>query len=322
MRAMLILKMGCQAWVDDYGIDAAGFVFKRVKKNETQNAAAAAKGFCVQQLNLCGKSKEERREEERKREQERQKKRRELQRLEEKAEQKEKENDPLASLPDENRFGFQRLLEEAKQDPLGMLDHSAQQRIQEGRTELHCSVCAALLEHIRQEVLKRPKSLRREYDILPLVEAGCEGGPDLSVPAYFGVEPNPLPPEWTDRYRPKRLKDGGMLTLDTIRKKAAKKRQRWRDLSRTGQQQPPPPEESEDDLMMMLSCKDIVDPARMAEAIFEDLNDCERQQGDEQGCNSALRVAQKTCRAAGKACSLETMSFVVLPARAPPSREL
>ena len=31
MRAMLVLKMGCQQWLEDYGGDTSGFVYKSVK---------------------------------------------------------------------------------------------------------------------------------------------------------------------------------------------------------------------------------------------------------------------------------------------------
>ena len=31
MRAMLVLKMGCQQWLEDYGGDTSGFIYKSVK---------------------------------------------------------------------------------------------------------------------------------------------------------------------------------------------------------------------------------------------------------------------------------------------------
>lgn len=88
---------------------------------------------------------------------------------------------------------------------------------------------------------KRPRGLRREHDLLKLFEAGCDGGRDLSVPTYFGVEPPPLPPAWTDRYRP-RLREK-RYALKPAAKKAARARAQWRALAAEGKQKPPPQEE-------------------------------------------------------------------------------
>mmetsp|Transcript_39260 Transcript_39260/g.92431 ORF Transcript_39260/g.92431 Transcript_39260/m.92431 type:complete len:469 (+) Transcript_39260:110-1516(+) len=314
MRGMLVLKMGCQAWVDDYGIDAAGYVYKVVKNALQEDAQTAAKAFCSTQLNLCGKAKEDKKKQERRKDKERQKKREELSALEEKAQAKRDEDDPFAQLPDDSKFGLQRMLEMARDDPLAMMDEERKQQVHENRAELRCSVCAAVLEDVRAQVLGKPKSMRREYDILPLVEAACDGGPDLSVPPYFGVEPLPLPPEWTDRLRPGKLKDGKGLTLKPMRKKAAKKRRQWRELARTGHQQPPPPEESEEDLTMTMACKDALEPARMAEAVFQDIKDCEAHPEDA-ACSSALRVAERTCKTlSGTECPHEKLSFLSKPA--------
>merc|ERR1740117_2080084 len=111
--------------------------------------------------------------------------------------------------------------------------------------------------------------MRAEFDILPFAEEACEGGKDKSVPSYFGVEPPPLAPLWTDFVRPKLDKKSNLWTLKKFPKKAAKKRKAWRKLTVTGQQKPPPPEEHEGDMMMTMSCKDILEPARMSELVFE-----------------------------------------------------
>merc|ERR1719491_2311565 len=94
------------------------------------------------------------------------------------------------------------MLEQARDDPLHYLEDDAKERVQEARAALRCDVCRMVLEEIHREVSKRPKSMQREYDILPFAESACQGGKDLSVPNYFGVEAPPLPPVWTDRYRP------------------------------------------------------------------------------------------------------------------------
>ena len=78
MRAMLVLKMGCQRWLEDYGGDTSGFVYKSVKdprlatllrlqkrdfdvtpltpQEGSQSPAGAAQEFCVRSR-LCGKAK-------------------------------------------------------------------------------------------------------------------------------------------------------------------------------------------------------------------------------------------------------------------------
>ena len=93
MRAMLVLKMGCQQWLEDYGGDTSGFVYKSVKdpllhcaiflirhdlvtmqrlavltlmcqdvifsdllQEGSQSPAGAAQEFCVRSR-LCGKAK-------------------------------------------------------------------------------------------------------------------------------------------------------------------------------------------------------------------------------------------------------------------------
>ena len=81
VRAMLVLKMGCQQWVDDFGIDASGHVFKAVKTGE-EVAKLVARGFCSNRTNLCGKEKKERQKQERAKERAQEQKRRELRRHE------------------------------------------------------------------------------------------------------------------------------------------------------------------------------------------------------------------------------------------------
>merc|ERR1712039_231407 len=100
MRAMLVLKMGCSRWLEDYGGDTSGYVFKVVKEN-SQTPAGAAQEFCTRRLNppLCGKKKEEKAKKEKAKEKQRADKRRELLMQEDKEEAKQKEKDPFSSLP-------------------------------------------------------------------------------------------------------------------------------------------------------------------------------------------------------------------------------
>merc|ERR1712070_2337 len=122
--------------------------------------------------------------------------------------------------------------------------------------------------------MKRPKSMRAEFDILPFAEAACEGGQDLSVPAYFGVEPPPLPPAWTDKHRPRLDKKSNQYRLKRFPKKAAKKRAKWRELTAEGKNKPPNPDEHEGDMMMTMSCKDVMEPASMTEVLYEQMSAC------------------------------------------------
>ena len=67
MRAMLVLKMGCQQWLEDYGGDTSGFVYKSVKDSRRDqsfkckahkhfphpNGAILSNWLNVNQPNLC-----------------------------------------------------------------------------------------------------------------------------------------------------------------------------------------------------------------------------------------------------------------------------
>merc|ERR1719221_1029037 len=93
---------------------------------------------------------------------------------EEEAAQKEK--DPFSNLPEDSKFGLQRMLEMARDDPLHYLEDDAKERIQKARSDLLCDVCRVVFDEVYQVVMKQPKSMRREYDILPHMEGVCEGG--------------------------------------------------------------------------------------------------------------------------------------------------
>ena len=195
---------------------------------------------------------------------------------EEAAEEKRKKDDPMSSLPDDSKFGIQRLLEMARDDPLHYMDEATKGRVQTARGDLRCDVCRKVLEETVSEVLPKPKSLRSEHDLLTIMEKICEGGPDLSIPNYFGVEPPPLPAKWTDRWRPKLDKKLNRYVLKAMPKKSRQKRDKWRSLANEGKQQPPDPDDAEqdadsvaaatklasmaskaEDTMLTLTCKDI-----------------------------------------------------------------
>ena len=80
MRSMLVFKMGCQQWLEDYGGDTSGYVYKSVKdyyigaphdasvrfssqaqvfllpsQEGKQSPAGAAQEFCIRSAKLCGK---------------------------------------------------------------------------------------------------------------------------------------------------------------------------------------------------------------------------------------------------------------------------
>jgi len=69
---------------------------------------------------------------------------------------------------------------------------------------------------------------------------------------------------------------------------------KWRELTPEGKQKPPDGEQHEGDMMMTLSCKDILEPARMAEALYEQRVACDKSK--EATCDAALAVARLTCR--------------------------
>eukprot|EP00440_Ansanella_granifera_P009357 gb/GFBE01010140.1/.p1 GENE.gb/GFBE01010140.1/~~gb/GFBE01010140.1/.p1 ORF type:complete len:444 (+),score=115.33 gb/GFBE01010140.1/:1-1332(+) len=297
MRGMLVLKMGCQRWLEDYGGDTSGFVFKSVKDG-SQSAAGAAQDFCTRTVGLCGSGKKERQKKEQAKEKQRLETRAKMVEKQEKQEAQRKKDDPLSSLPEDSRLGIQRMLEMARDDPLHYMDDDAKERIRKARADLRCDVCQRVLDEAHQAVSPRPKSLRSEHDILSVVEKMCEGGQDLSVPSYFGVEPPPLPPEWTDRWRPKLDKKAGRYALKAIGKKAAKERQKWRKLSAEGKQKPPPASESEADMMLTLTCKDVLEPERLSEQLFEAMASCEAG-----SCAPVGAAATAVCRAeSGQPC--------------------
>ncbi|CAE8718700.1 unnamed protein product [Polarella glacialis] len=302
MRAMLVLKMGCQRWIEDFGGDTSGFVFKSVQLG-TQSASGAAQDYCVRSAGLCGSGKKERKQKEREQEKTREVKRSEMRRKEDTAAAKAKKDDPFSAMPEDSKFGIQRMLEMARDDPLHYMEDDAKERVRKGQADLKCDVCRTVLDEAFQEVSKRPKSMRSEHDILGVVEGLCEGGQDLSVPSYFGVEPPPLPPVWTDRWQPKLDKQMDKYHLRPLPKKAAKERRAWRALSAEGKQKPPPPGQSETDMMLTLSCKDVLDPARFTEKLFESMQACSGS-SEADSCNPALDAATAICRSSdGATCS-------------------
>eukprot|EP00931_Biecheleriopsis_adriatica_P081568 TRINITY_DN54916_c0_g1_i1.p1 TRINITY_DN54916_c0_g1~~TRINITY_DN54916_c0_g1_i1.p1 ORF type:complete len:449 (-),score=118.01 TRINITY_DN54916_c0_g1_i1:53-1399(-) len=304
MRAMLVLKMGCQQWVEDYGGDTSGFVYKSVKEG-SQSAGGAAQDFCVRSVGLCGAGKKERQKKEKAKEKERLDKRNKMVNKQEAEEEKEKKKDPMSALPEDSKFGIQRMLEMARDDPLHYLDDDAKDRIRKARSDLRCSVCHRVLSEAHAQVAKRPKSLQSEHDLLTVLETSCEGGKDLSVPSYFGVEPPPLPPEWTDHWRPKLDKKSGRYVLKPFPKKAGKVRQKWRKQAANGQQKPPSAPESEADMMLTMTCKDILEPERLSEKLFEAGANCQGK-----SCDAASVAASQAChKEAGEPCSFEDMGL-------------
>ncbi|CAL1132968.1 unnamed protein product [Cladocopium goreaui] len=291
MRAMLVLKMGCQQWLEDYGGDTSGFVYKSVKEG-SQSPAGAAQEFCVRSR-LCGKAKERKKKQDAK-EKERLKKRMKMAEEAEKKEQEKRKEDPMSSLPEDSKFGIQRMLEMARDDPLHYMDEEAQERVHKARGDLRCPVCSKVLEEAFNVLSTRPKSLQSEHDILTVMEKMCTGGPDLSMPSYFGVEPPPLAAEWTDRWRPKLDKKSGRYSLKPFGK-GAKGRQKWRKLSEEGKQKPLGMEENEQDMILTMTCKDVLEPERFSESLFQHMASCEVISG----CRAASAAANDVCRGAG-----------------------
>nr|ABI14317.1 unknown [Pfiesteria piscicida] len=306
MRNMLVLKMGCQQWVEDYGGDTSGFIYKVVKA-KSHTAEVAAEDFCTNHVSLCGTANHEKQRRRKEKEKARRQERAAMLRQQELAEAHEKDQDPFSALPEDSKFGLQRMLELARDDPLHYLEHDAKERIRQARADLRCEVCYTMLEEVYREVAKRPKTLRREYDILPFVEGVCDGGKDLSVPSYFGVEPPPLPPVWSDIVRPQLNKKSMKYRLRPFSKKAGKTRKEWRHSTRSGKHKPPPAGESEGDMMLTMTCKDVLEPARMAEALFQELAACD--DSPSHPCHAALNVATAVCKAAdGAGCTFPAPS--------------
>lgn len=319
MRGMLVLKMGCQRWVEDYGGDTSGYVYKSVREG-SNTPDGAAQDFCVRSVNLCGSAKKEKKKKEQALEKTRRQDREARLREEDKKEAKAKEDDPFKSLPEDSKFGLQRMLEMAKDDPLHYMEDDAKERIRQGRADLRCPVCRTVLEEMHASVAKRPKSMQREYDILPFAEGACEGGKDFSVPNYFGVEPPPLPPVWTDRVRTHLAKKSKRWVLRQFPKKAAKARRAWRELTVDGRQKPPPGTEGEGDMMLTFACKDMLEPERMTEALFKEMVVC-REAQNAAACDPALAAAMKVCRSADGALCVYGGSSEVAPDAAGSGKE-
>ena len=251
---------------------------------------------------MCGGEGRKEKKRKEKEEKERLKKREAMAKVADLAEEKKTADDPFKSLPEDSKFGLQRMLEMARDDPFHYMEDDAKERVRKAQGDLRCDVCRAVIAEVHREVAKKPKSLQREYDILPLFDGACDGGRDLSLPAYFGVEPPPLPPVWTDRLRPHMKKKSNIWALRSFPEKAAKARRKWRKLSEKGGQKPPQQEEAEGDMMMTLACKDVLDAARMTEALYEQMAVCSRASSP--GCDAAAAAAQALCRSAeGAACA-------------------
>lgn len=301
MRSMLVLKMGCQQWVEDYGGDTSGYIYKAVKES-SNTADGAAQDFCIRSVNLCGSGKKEKKKKDQKKEQERRQKREAMIKEDDKKEAAAKEEDPFKSLPEDSKFGLQRMLEMARDDPLHYMEDDGKERIRVARQDLRCDVCRAVLEDVNAAVAKRPKTMQREFDILPFSEGACDGGKDLSVPSYFGVEPPPLPPVWTDSVRPHLSKKLKRWTLRPMSKKLGKERRKWRDLTVDGRHKPPPGTEGEQDMMLTLTCKDVLEPERITEALFKERAKC--ADAPKSSCDAVLLSAQAVCRTGdGVACA-------------------
>mmetsp|Transcript_61969 Transcript_61969/g.135522 ORF Transcript_61969/g.135522 Transcript_61969/m.135522 type:complete len:469 (-) Transcript_61969:19-1425(-) len=306
MHNMLVLKMGCQRWIEDYGGDLSGFIFKAVKN--AIPPADASRQYCEEHLSLCGESGKTKRKEKAAAEKERRKVREESLRMVEAEEAARQAEDPLSSLPEDSRLGLQRMLEMARDDPLQYMDEDAQQRIGQGRSELKCDVCLIVLEDVERELASRPRSMQSETDILPMLEGVCEGDKDLSVPSYFGVEPPRLPALWADSVRPIQDKKTGRFSLGPFGKKAAKARRKWRQSLAAGDHKPPLPDQNEADTLLRLTCKDMLDPAAMGEALFREHHHCASKDYGSK-CQAALRAAAASCKdPAGALCIYPDLS--------------
>lgn len=293
MRGMLVLKMGCSRWLEDYGGDTSGFIFKSVR-DKLHTPQEAAKEFCNDVANQCGKMKKEKKKQAKEKDKQREKERRELRKKEDAVEEKRKEDDPFSKLPKDSMAGLQRMLEMAKDDPLHYMEDDEKARIQKGAKDLQCDVCRVALQQVHDEVQQRPKSMRAESDILLSLDSACQGGKDLSVPSYFGVEPPPLPPLWTDKHRPKLDKNLNRYTLKRFPKKAAKLRRKWRELTPSGQHKPPPQDEYSGDMMMSMSCKEVIEPGSMSEVLYDQMSVCARSK--DASCDAALATARLACK--------------------------
>jgi len=265
MRGILVFKMGCQRWVDDYGGDTVGYIYKNVRDSADRSAVAVASDICLGQFNQCGKNKKEKRREEKDKAKNRDGQRRTIAAKEEKELAKQIKDDPMSQLPEDSKLGLQRMLEMAVDDPLHYIEDDARKRILKAQKELHCDVCRVVLEDAHVQTMQKASSLRSEHDILGILDGACAGGKDKSIPAYFGVEPPPLPPVWTDRWRPTLDKTSKLYRLKAFPSKAAKRRRAWRELTLTGRHTPPGAQEGEGDMKLTFACKAMLASERMSE---------------------------------------------------------
>lgn len=294
VRAMLVLKMGCQHWVEDYGGDTPGYIFKSVRQKD-KSANVAANNFCTESVNLCGAQKGFRKKRIEKSERKRRKERETAIKKQEKLEIERAETDPISTLPEDSKFGLQRMLEMARDDPLHYLDSAMKSRTQQARLDLRCEVCRVAVGDVYEQVVQRPKNQQTEADILSIAERSCEGGRDLSVPSYFGVEPPPLPPMWTDRVRPYLNSKTGQYSLKPFGPKASiLSRKKWRSLSKDGRQGQLSEADSEYDMMLTLTCKDILDADRIAEVLHFHMAQCETE--GSLVCSPSASAANEVCK--------------------------
>ena len=102
---------------------------------------------------MCGKGKLKKKEEQKK-DKERAKIKAKLDKEEEIREEKIRKENPFEGLPEDSKFGLQRMLEMAKDDPLHYMEEPAKLRIHAARKDLRCDVCHAILEDVHHQVLK------------------------------------------------------------------------------------------------------------------------------------------------------------------------
>merc|ERR1719230_1515968 len=99
---MIVLKMGCQQWIEDYGSGISGYIY-RVVKEESRTPRSAGKEFCETVVKLCGEGKQKRKKEQEE-DKKRAEKRRQLASAEDAKEAKHKEADPFSKLPEDSKL--------------------------------------------------------------------------------------------------------------------------------------------------------------------------------------------------------------------------
>merc|ERR1711959_753091 len=84
-----------------------------------------------------------------------------------------------------------------------------------------------------------------------------------------------------------------------------------------GRQKPPPPMENEEDLMLTMACKEVVEPARTSEMLYDNMGKCARknsakgktnakQEEVSSSCDPVALTAPEVCKNhEGVACSYE-----------------